>query len=424
MIPQTQVQAAAKRTRTYSMYALVGVSTAHLLNDAMQTVIPAGFPLFQQQMNLSFSQIGWVAFALNVTASILQPLIGYYTDKRPMPVLLPAGMVFSLLGMIVLAYSTGMTALLLAVIAIGIGSSVLHPESSRVAHLAAGKGRGLAQSVFQVGGNTGQALAPLLVALILVPQGQKGFLWLALFAVAGMAIQVGVSRWYSPRVTGSHKKEAASGKPAAVVAGTGSEPSPSKSAVAHAAPSRKTVVFVIGVLILLLFSKFVYLAGMNGYYSFYYMERYQLPLEQAQVCLFILQFAGMIGTLLGGPLADKIGRKSVIWFSIFGTAPFALLLPYAGPTVAMLLCVPIGLILMSGFSVIIVYAQELLPGKVGTVAGLFFGLSFGMAGIGSVALGWMADMTSVALVTKLCAFLPLLGIVAYFLPKDRRSESE
>ncbi|MEF3313859.1 MFS transporter [Paenibacillus sp. GYB004] len=413
------------------MYALVGVSTAHLLNDAMQTVIPAGFPLFQQQMNLSFSQIGWVAFALNVTASILQPLIGYYTDKKPMPILLPAGMAFSLLGMIVLAYSTGMTALLLAVIAIGIGSSVLHPESSRVAHLAAGRGRGLAQSVFQVGGNTGQALAPLLVALILVPGGQRGFLWLALFAVAGMAIQVGVSCWYRPRVRAEHQNRADSAKSGQKeIAETGNVPGKVKSEVTHpgavtyAEPSRRTVAFVIGVLLVLLFSKFVYLAGMNGYYSFYYMERYQLPLEQAQVCLFILQFAGMLGTLLGGPLADKIGRKTVIWFSIFGTAPFALLLPYASPTVAMLLCVPIGLILMSGFSVIIVYAQELLPGKVGTVAGLFFGLSFGMAGIGSVALGWMADLTSVTLVTKFCAFLPLLGAVAYFLPKDRKFQPE
>jgi FSR family fosmidomycin resistance protein-like MFS transporter len=309
--------------------------------------------------------------------------------------------------MIGLAYSANMASLLLSVTAVGIGSSVLHPESSRVAHMAAGKGRGLAQSVFQVGGNTGQALGPLLVALILVPKSQHGFLWFTLLALAGIVIQIGVSRWYKPRV---------------IMDRAGKE---LKSAAQQAKPNghadRRTVVFVIGVLILLLFSKFVYLAGMNGYYSFYYMDRFQLPLERAQICLFVLQFAGMIGTLLGGPLADRIGRKSVIWFSIFGTAPFALLLPYAGPTASMLLCIPIGLILMSGFSVIIVYAQELLPGKVGTVAGLFFGLSFGMGGIGSVALGWLADITSVSLVIRLCAFLPLLGVVAFLLPKDRRS---
>ncbi|MEF3303579.1 MFS transporter [Paenibacillus sp. GYB003] len=403
------MEKAAERTRSYSLYALIGVSLAHLLNDAMQTVIPAGFPLFQQQMNLSFSQIGWVAFVLNVTASILQPLIGYYTDKRPMPGLLPAGMAFSLAGMLGLAFAASLPALLLAVTAVGIGSSVLHPESSRVAHMAAGKGRGLAQSIFQVGGNTGQAIGPLLVAFLLAPKGQHGFLWFALFAVAGMAIQFGVSRWYKPRVLRERALRAA--------AGEHSRTEPDRTA---ATTSRGKAAFVIGVLILLLFSKFVYLAGMNGFYSFYYMERYGRPLADAQLCLFVLQFAGMLGTLFGGPLADRIGRKSVIWFSIFGTAPFALLLPYAGPTAALLLCVPIGLILMSGFSVIIVYAQELLPGKVGTVAGLFFGLSFGMGGIGSVALGWLADATSVSLVIRLCALLPLLGVVAFMLPKDKR----
>lgn len=400
----------AERARSYSMYALVGVSLAHLFNDAMQTVIPAGFPLFRDELNLSFSQIGWVAFVLNVTASILQPLIGAYTDKQPMPALLPLGMLFSLAGMLGLAYAGSLPMLLLAVTAVGIGSSVLHPESSRVAHLAAGKGRGLAQSVFQVGGNTGQAFGPLLVAFILVPRGQEGFVWFTLLAVAGLAIQLGVSRWYRPRVAG---KKAGGAAAAAAVS--------SRAAVDR--PRRKTVVFVIGVLILLLFSKFVYLAGMNGYYSFYYMDRYGLPLSAAQVCLFVLQFAGMLGTLLGGPLADRIGRKTVIWFSIFGTAPFALLLPYAGPTAALLLCIPIGLILMSGFSVIIVYAQELLPGKVGTVAGLFFGLSFGMGGLGSVVLGNLADATTVSFVIRLCAFLPLLGVIAFLLPKDKKGES-
>nr|WP_328803647.1 MFS transporter [Paenibacillus puerhi] len=272
---------------------LIGVSLAHLLNDAMQSVVPAVFPLFQQSMKLSFAQIGWVAFTLNVMASVLQPLIGAYTDRRPMPMLLPLGMLFTLLGMGGMAFASSLTMLIVSAALIGIGSSILHPESSRVAHLTAGKGRGLAQSVFQVGGNTGQALAPLLVAFVITPQGQLGFLWFMLLAVAGIFIQTYIARWYAQHVKISARSERRS-------ANRG-----------HHSLSRSFVIFVLGVLIVLLFSKFVYLASMTGYYSFYYMDKYQLPLEKAQISLFALQFAGMLGTLLGGPLADRFdGRRS------------------------------------------------------------------------------------------------------------------
>lgn len=381
---------------------LVGVSVAHLLNDAMQTVVPAVFPIFQKSMQLSFAQIGWIAFTLNITASVLQPLIGIYTDRKPMPILLPLGMLFSLLGMVGLAFAPNLLMLILSAAFVGVGSSVLHPESSRVAHLAAGKGKGLAQSIFQVGGNTGQALAPLMVAFILTPLGQLGFLWFTLLAVAGFIIQWYVSRWYADQNRLLKKQE-------------------SRRATNVERTLPKGFVFlVISTLLVLLFSKFVYLASMTGYYSFYFMERYGLPLEKAQISLFALQFAGMVGTMLGGPLADRFGRKKIIWFSILGTAPFSILLPYASPVGSILLCLAVGAILMSGFSVIIVYAQEMLPGKVGTISGLFFGFSFGMAGLGSVVLGSLIDQTNVAFVIQICAYLPLLGLFAFLLPKDAK----
>ncbi len=390
------VQQSAKRTSVM----LLGVSFAHLLNDAMQAAVPAGFPVFRQSLDLSFAQIGWVAFTLNITASILQPLIGRYTDRKPMPLLLPLGMLFTLLGMVGLAFASSFMLLLGAVALVGVGSSILHPESSRVAHMAAGRSKGLAQSIFQIGGNTGQTLAPLLIAFFIVPRGQGGFIWLATLAVIGIVVQLAIGKWYKRQVAARERKDRT-------------------APTAERRFSNRYVTFVFAVLILLLFSKFVYLASMTGYYVFYAMERFGLSLEQAQVCLFVLQFGGMVGTLLGGPLADRFGRKPVIWLSIFGTAPFSLLLPYAGHAWAIVLCACIGLILMSGFSVIIVYAQEMLPGHVGTVAGLFFGLSFGLGGIGSVALGWAADAVSISTMMHVCAWLPLLGAIAFLLPKDK-----
>ncbi|WP_427179563.1 MFS transporter [Paenibacillus sp. TC-CSREp1] len=389
-------------------WALAGVSFAHLLNDAMQTVVTSAFPLFQQAMQLSFAQMGWIAFALNITASVLQPLVGYISDRKPMPFLLPGGMLFSLFGILGFAFSSSLWMLLVSASLIGIGSSILHPESSRVAHLAAGRGRGMAQSIFQVGGNTGQALAPLLVAFVLLPHGQLQFLWLMVFALIGIVIQASVSRWYKNKLNAERIHRAQSVQHA-----------PHESEAPLQPVSRRRIVISMSVLILLLFSKFVYIAAMTGYYAFYYTDVHHLPLSKAQLCLFILQFAGMLGTLLGGPLADRFGRKPMIWFSIAGTAPFSLLLPYAGPVLSMVLCGIIGLILMSGFSVIIVYAQELLPRHIGTVSGLFFGLSFGMAGLGSVVIGSLIDMTSLSFVIRLCSFLPLIGVCAVFLRRDQ-----
>ncbi|MGG1663337.1 MFS transporter [Brevibacillus sp. NRS-1366] len=389
-------------TQNTSLVILLGVSAAHLLNDAMQSVVPAVFPLFQQKMQLSFVEIGWVAFTLNITASILQPLIGYYTDRRPMPLLLPMGMLFTLLGMVGLALSPSLGFLLLSAALIGVGSSVLHPESSRVAHMAMKHRRGLAQSVFQVGGNTGQTLAPLMVAFIISPQGQLGFLWFILLAVVGIILQSFISQWYRRHVRPKNP----------------TRPEAQAATIRENRFNNGFIVYVMGILVLMLFSKFVYLASMTGYYSFYYMDKFQLPLENAQMCLFALQFAGMLGTFLGGPLADRFGRQKIIWFSILGTAPFSLLLPYMGPIGSIVVCVAIGLILMSGFSVIIVYAQEMLPGHVGTVAGLFFGLSFGLAGLGSVVMGQLMDSYGIQTMIQVCAYLPLLGLFALLLPKD------
>ncbi|WP_152392749.1 MFS transporter [Paenibacillus guangzhouensis] len=406
MVPNT---AAIQAPRNTAAWMLFGVSFAHLLNDAMQTAVPSAFPLFQSTMHLTFTQIGWVAFVLNITASLLQPIIGYMSDRKPMPSLLPIGMIFSLVGVLGFAYAKTLWMILLSALFIGVGSSVLHPESSRVARLAAGARLGMAQSVFQVGGNTGQALAPLLVAFVLMPHGQQGFLWFTIAAVVGIAVQLVISRWYAGQLASGPDNE---------------KPAPLSSDRQTQAFSPLFIAGTMTLLIILLFSKFIYIAGMTGFYSFYFIEQYHLPLSNAQLCLFALQFAGMLGTLLGGPLADRFGRKTMIWISIAGTAPFSLLLPYVSPGIALLLCCMIGLILMSGFSVIIVYAQELLPNHVGTVSGLFFGLAFGMAGLGSVLLGWLTDTAGVQFTITLCSFLPLLGICALLLPRDSKLVAE
>ncbi|GJM68671.1 MFS transporter [Paenibacillus macerans] len=383
-------------TTVYSI--LFSVSLVHLLNDSIQSVIPAIFPVLQQSLQLSYTQIGWIAFTLNITASMFQPLIGLYTDAKPKPFLLPAGVVFSLLGMVVLAFASDFWQVILSVVLIGVGSSVLHPEASRVAHLAAGPRKGLAQSIFQTGGNVGQALAPVFTALIFVPLGQFGIIWFTLAALAAIIVQIYVARWYRGYIQGQavKKKRRFQRKPAA----------------------RSEVAYAIGILIMLLFSKFVYMASMTGFYAFYLIEKHGLTTGQAQVLLFVLLVAGALGTFAGGPLADRFGRRNMIWFSILGTAPFSMLLPFANPFWSAVLCFFIGFILLSGFSVIIVYAQELLPGKVGTVSGLFFGLAFGLGGLGSVVLGALADHTSITFVIQICAYLPLIGLLAAFLPTD------
>ncbi|CAM4510461.1 MFS transporter [Paenibacillus macerans] len=378
---------------------LFSVSLVHLLNDSIQSVIPAIFPVLQQSLQLSYTQIGWIAFTLNITASMFQPLIGLYTDAKPKPFLLPAGVVFSLLGMVVLAFASDFWQVILSVVLIGVGSSVLHPEASRVAHLAAGPRKGLAQSIFQTGGNVGQALAPVFTALIFVPLGQFGIIWFTLAALAAIIVQIYVARWYR----GYLQRQAVKKK----------ETLPRENRL----PAAK-VAYAIGILIMLLFSKFVYMASMTGFYAFYLIEKHGLTTGQAQVLLFVLLIAGALGTFAGGPLADRFGRRNMIWFSILGTAPFSMLLPFANPFWSAVLCFFIGFILLSGFSVIIVYAQELLPGKVGTVSGLFFGLAFGLGGLGSVVLGALADHTSITFVIQICAYLPLIGLLAAFLPTD------
>ncbi|WP_435921541.1 MFS transporter [Paenibacillus sp. DYY-L-2] len=378
---------------------LMSVSLVHLLNDSIQSVIPAIFPILQGSLKLSFTQIGWIAFTLNITASMFQPLIGLYTDKKPKPLLLPVGVVFSLFGMVVLAFATDFWQVILSVILIGVGSSVLHPEASRVAHLAAGPRKGLAQSIFQTGGNIGQALAPVFTALIFVPLGQFGILWFTLAALAAIVVQVYVARWYRDDI---NRRAARKTKLAPK---------------ANPLPAGK-VAYAIGILIMLLFSKFVYMASMTGFYAFYLIDKHGVSTQQAQVFLFVLLVAGALGTFAGGPMADRFGRRNMIWFSILGTAPFSLLLPYANLFWSGVLCFFIGFILLSGFSVIVVYAQELLPGKVGTVSGLFFGLAFGLGGLGSVVLGTLADQTNIAFVIQICAYLPLIGLLAAFLPTD------
>lgn len=382
------------------------ISSVHLLNDAIQSVVPAMFPILQQSLNLTFSQIGLIGFALNITASILQPLIGLYTDAKPKPYLLPIGILFTIAGVVALALAPSFYYILLAVIFIGIGSSVLHPESSRVAYMAAGSRRGLAQSIFQVGGNLGQALAPIMTALIFVPLGQTGVIWFVIAAIIALIIQTKVAKWYKAQLVATPKS------------------SKKELHVSSVKVSRGVVGLSLIILLMLLFSKFVYVASMTGFYSFYAIDRFGISVGEAQIILFALLLAGMVGTFFGGPLADKLGRRNMIWFSILGTAPFSLLLPYVNSMVwAIVLCIFIGFILMSGFSVIVVYAQELLPNKVGTVSGLVFGVSFGLGGIGSAVLGKVADISSIDLVIQICAYLPLLGLLAAFLPTDRKLQS-
>lgn len=388
------------QTTVYSI--LFAISGAHLLNDLIQQSIPMMYPVFKESLQLSYTEIGLITFVLNLTASFLQPVIGLYTDVRPKPYSLPLGMCFTLVGVVCLAYASNFYLILLSVCVVGIGSAVLHPESSRVAYMASGgsKKRGLAQSIFQIGGNTGSALAPLVVAWFIAPKGQKGIVYLAAFAIAAIVIQTRVSVWYKNYLSNRSKKKA-------IVADTHNL-------------SRNRVAGALTILVVLIFSKFVYVSSITSYYTFYLKRTFGLTVEQSQFYLFIFLVSMAIGTFLGGPISDRFNRKHVIWFSILGTAPFALLLPYANLFWSGILCVLIGLILSSAFSVILVYAQELMPGKIGMVSGLFFGLAFGMGGIGSAILGYVADHTSIEYAFKLASVLPLLGLVAGFLPNLKK----
>jgi FSR family fosmidomycin resistance protein-like MFS transporter len=378
---------------------LAAISFCHLLNDMMQSLLPALYPMLKTSYALSFGQIGFLTFTFQVTASLLQPIIGSYTDRSPRPYSLAAGMAFTLVGLLLLALATSYGLLLLAAALIGTGSSVFHPESSRVARMASGGQHGLAQSVFQVGGNVGSAVGPLLAAFIVLPHGQSSVAWFSFTAMLGMFVLFNVGHWYK-----SHGMALI--KPRAVGAG--------------APVSTRKVAGAITVLLALIFSKYFYLASLTSYYTFYLINRFHVSVQGAQLHLFLFLAAVAFGTMIGGPLGDRIGRKYIIWASILGVLPFSLLLPHANLFWTTVLTVPIGVILASAFPAIVVYAQELMPGRTGTVAGLFFGFAFGMGGIGAAVLGKLADAVGINTVYDVCAFLPLIGLLAALLPDVER----
>ena len=381
---------------------LAVISVCHFLNDMMSSLLPAIYPLLKSSFNLNFAQVGLITLTYQTTASLLQPMIGFYTDKRPRPFSLPVGMGATLVGLILLAVARTFPALLGAAALVGTGSSVFHPESSRVARMASGGQHGLAQSIFQVGGNAGLSFGPLLAAFFVLPRGQSSLAWFSLVALTGMVLLTGVSTWA--------KDHASSWKRFSAKHDIDKPPDLSTARIAAS----------VAILMALLFSKFVYLASLTSYYTFYLISKFHLSVETAQIHLFVFLGAVALGTLIGGPVGDRIGRKSVIWCSILGVLPFTLLLPYANLFWTEILSVVIGLILASAFSVIVVYAQELMPGKVGMISGLCFGFAFGMAGLGAAVLGWLADLTSINFVYQVCSYLPAVGLLAAFLPNIER----
>jgi MFS transporter, FSR family, fosmidomycin resistance protein len=382
---------------------IIAVSFCHMLNDMMQSLLPAIYPDLKADLGLNFGQIGLVTLAYQFTASILQPLVGLYADRRPTPLALPGGTLFSFAGLVVLSLAHSYAILLIGASLLGVGSSVFHPESSRVARMAAGGRHGLAQSLFQVGGNTGQALGPLAAALVVVRWGQSSVAFFALLLLFSAAILWNVGRWYKQHGLARLKRGA------------------SHAAVRSRLP-RSTIVRGISVLLALIFSKYVYLTSLTSYYTFYLIKHFGLSVQAAQLHLFVFLVAIALGTILGGAIGDRIGRKRVIWLSILGALPFTLLLPYADLFWTGPLTVVIGMVLASAFPAIVVYAQELVPGKVGMISGLFFGLAFGAGGIGAAWLGVLADATSLEYVYKLCAFLPLIGLLTAFLPDPPRAD--
>ena len=389
---------AAPRLRPV-MAVLGAAALSHGMNDLLQSLIPAVYPVLKQEFALSFGQIGLITLVFQLTASLLQPFVGLYTDHRPLPYSLPVGMAVTLSGLLLLATAPSFPVILVAAGLVGVGSSIFHPEASRVARLASGGRYGFAQSLFQVGGNGGTALGPLLAAFIVVPRGQGSIAWFALVALAAMLVLAGIGRWYA-----AHLGEVR-GKPAAApVAGL----------------PRRQVLTAVTVLMLLVFSKYIYLSSLTSYYPFYLMSKFGIGKQDALVHLFIFLGAVAVGTIVGGPVGDRFGRKLVIWTSILGVLPFTLMLPHADLFWTTVLSVIIGVILASAFSAILVFAQELVPGKVGMISGLFFGFAFGMAGLGAAVLGLVADRTSIAFVYQVCAFLPVLGLLTYFLPDLER----
>jgi FSR family fosmidomycin resistance protein-like MFS transporter len=377
---------------------LFALSFAHLVNDTLQSLIPAIYPILKTSLQLDYSRIGLITLTNQLTASLLQPVVGAFTDKHPQPFSLALGMASTLVGLVVLAIAPNLALVLLAVAFVGIGSSVFHPEASRVAHLSSGGRFGFAQSVFQVGGNAGSSLGPLLAAAIVVYRGQKSVIWFSLLALVGIIVLSRIGVWYRANLAQHH---AAKRHPAHY---------------RQTGLTRKRVMFSLGILIVLVFSKYFYLASMSRYYTFFLIQKFNLSVQDSQLHLFIFLAAIAAGTFLGGPVGDRIGRKAVIWVSILGVAPFALALPYANLFWCAVLSAIIGCILASAFSAILVYAQELVPGKVGTMSGLFFGLAFGLGGIGSAVLGAIADRNGIPFVFQICSYLPLIGLLTALLP--------
>lgn len=379
---------------------LFAISIGHFLNDMIQSIITSVYPLLKQHYRLSFSQIGLITFTFQVTASLLQPIVGFITDRKARPFSLAIGMAVTMTGVIMLAKAPGFLELLGAVAMMGIGSSIFHPESSRLAHVAAGGKKGVAQSIFQLGGNAGSAIGPLLVAIIVAPYGQQNIIWFTIAAAIGIITLSFVGAWYRNYLV-SHTKNTSARQVVAPVTGG-------------------KLRLSLAVLMMLIFSKFFYLASMTNYLTFFLIHKFNVSIQQSQLYLFAFLAAVAAGTLIGGFMGDKFGRKTVIWFSILGAAPFTLLLPYVPLGWTIVLAIIIGVIIASAFSAIVVYAHELMPGKVGMVSGLFFGLAFGMGGLGSALLGKLADHTSITFVFEVCAFLPLIGVLTAFLPNIER----
>jgi MFS transporter, FSR family, fosmidomycin resistance protein len=395
----------AKTTKTadttmFNILFIIGL--CHLLNDAIQAVVPAMFPILEKSMGLSFTQLGIIAFSLNMVSSVLQPVVGFVTDKRPMPFALPIGLTLTLGGVLGMAFAPSFGMIVLSVIFIGLGSAVFHPEGSRVAFMAAGKRRGLAQSIYQVGGNTGQALAPLITALILVPLGQQGASWFSLVAALAVLLLIYIANWYKQRLVENlpiiKKKNSMSSKKAGL---------------------SKKVKQSLFLILLLIFARSWYISGMTNFYAFFAIEEYSLTIKESQLFLFAFLIAGAFGTFFGGPLADRFGKKKLISVSMLLTIPFSILIPFVPSFIAFIFLMLTGFILMTNFSVTVVFAQELVPGKIGTMSGLTVGLAFGMGAIGSVGLGYLADLFSMSAMVSSIGFLPMLGLLAFLLPSDQ-----
>ncbi|MDR3199594.1 MAG: MFS transporter [Planctomycetaceae bacterium] len=398
-----KIQYNNQRTTYLVLWALC---ISHLFNDTFQSLIAASYPLLKESLLLSFTQIGLIATTFQLASSIFQPIVGWYTDKHPQPYALPTGMTSTLVGIVLLSQAWNFPLVLVSVALIGFGSAVFHPESSRIAYIASGGQFGLAQSLFQVGGNTGSSLGPLLAAILIAPYGQKNIIWFGIVVFCAILFMIPIGHWYSQRleqIKPPKKKEQ------------------KNSATKHLSLSKYTVIFSVAILLLLVFSKNVYTISLTNFYTFYLIEKFNVSVQHSLIYLFIFLFAVAAGTIVGGPVGDRIGRKYVIWVSILGTAPFTLLLPYVNSLWGTcVLTVIIGAIMASSFPAILIYAQELVPGRVGTIAGLFFGFSFGVGGIASAFLGGLADHGGIELVYNICSFLPLLGFITWFLPNIRK----